>query len=287
MLMPVSPKATFVRKSSAEAALADDDRYAEDDGDDTEVHADAESVDAVTGGTLRYPDAPAAVQQRARDTLRDRLSAYMTRGRPRIVLTDNLHTMMSVKRGQGVFTFRIHHMFIGAPPRVLRAVAHYAEKQDADSARTVREYIDHNEPLIRVRTEPRAITCDVAGRYHDLQEIFDELNARYFGGSIAARITWGPRGRRRKSRDSIKLGSYTVEDTLIRIHPVLDAEDVPRFFVAWIVYHEMLHEVHDMPVVHGRRVYHTAEFRRAEAKFHRYADAVLWERTNLHRLLQR
>lgn len=243
--------------------------------------------DPVGEGRVRYPDATGAQQRHARDTMVHRLSAYMTKGRPRIVVTDNLHTMVSIKRGQGVFTFRLHHMFLGAPPRILRALALYAEKHERKSAQVVRAFVDHHERLIRVRAEPRSITCDVEGRYHDLQEIFDEVNEEYFDGTVGARITWGPRARRKRSRDSIKLGSYTVEDALIRIHPVLDAQDVPRFFVAWIVYHEMLHEIHDMPVVDGRRVYHTAEFRRAEALFDRYTEAVLWERVNLYRLLER
>jgi hypothetical protein len=34
-------------------------------------------------------------------------------------------------------------------------------------------------------------------------------------------------------------------------------------------------------------VYHTPEFRRAEALFERYAEAVLWERTMVHKLLDR
>ena len=71
------------------------------------------------------------------------------------------------------------------------------------------------------------------------------------------------------------------------MHPVLDADDVPRHYLAWVVYHEMLHEIHDMPIVEGRRVYHTRAFRQAEAKFEQYPEAVLWERTNLHKLLNR
>lgn len=254
---------------------------------DTVDPADPLADDPVAEGTLRYPDASAAQQMVARDGLVHRLGAYMTKGRPRVIVTDNLHTMVSIKRGHGVFTFRVHHMFIGAPPAVLRALARYAEKQDREAAQLVRSYIDVNEPLIRVRTEPRPVACDVQGRWHNLQEIFDRLNDNYFDGEIQARITWGTRSKRRKSRESIKLGSYTFEDELIRIHPVLDAEDVPTFFVEWIVYHEMLHEIHDIPVVDGRRVYHTPEFRRAEARFDRYAEAVMWERMNLHRLLER
>ena len=128
---------------------------------------------------------------------------------------------------------------------------------------------------------------DTQGAHYNLQELLDELNERYFAGEIEAKITWGPRTRRRPGRESIKLGSYSIEEQLIRIHPVLDAVDVPRFFVEWIIYHEMLHEVHDMPIVDGRRVYHTPEFRRAEALFERYAEAVLWERTMVHKLLDR
>jgi hypothetical protein len=223
----------------------------------------------------------------ARVDLQDRLAAYLQRGRPRVIVTDNLHTMVSIKRGDGVVTFRLHHMFLDAPPAVLRALGRYAERQDREAARVLRAHIESNDHRVRQREEPRPIPVDVEGKYHNLQAIYDELNTHYFAGGIKARITWGPRSRRKKSRDSIKLGSYTFEDELIRIHPVLDAIDVPRFFVEWIVYHEMLHEIHDMPVVDGRRIYHTSEFRRAEAQFERYAEAVLWERTYLHKLLER
>lgn len=234
-----------------------------------------------------YPTLGAAQQESLREELQHRLGAYLKSARARVVITDNIHTMLSIKRGHGVLTFRLHHMFIDAPPVVLRAAAQYAQSQSREASKVVRAYIDANEAAIRKRTTPRPVAIDVEGRNHNLQEIFDELNAQYFGDGVRARITWGPRTKRKPGRESIKLGSYTVEDELIRIHPVMDAEDVPRFFLAWVVYHEMLHEIHDMPVVDGRRIYHTPEFREAEAQFDRYAEAVLWERTNIHRLLDR
>jgi hypothetical protein len=247
---------------------------------------DASGGEDITPAAVDEQIAVSADDEEARRTLQDRLAAYLDKGRARVVLTDNLHTMVSIKKGDGVVTFRLHRMFAAAPPPVLRALARYAEGRDNASARMLRAFVDHNEAQIR-RAEHTPIACDVEGKYHNLREIFDELNAEYFAGCIQARITWGSRGRRKRTRDSIKLGSYTFEDQLIRIHPVLDAADVPRFFVAWIVYHEMLHEVYDMPVVDGRRVYHTPEFRTAEAKFERYAEAVLWERTHLAKLLER
>ncbi len=222
----------------------------------------------------------------AAQDLAHRLGCYVSAGRVRVVVTDNAQTMVSVKRGRDAWTFRLHRMFLGAPPLVVRSLASYAESHEADSAAVLRAFVDANEDKIR-RSPGRPVAIDTQGRHHDLREIFDDLNQRYFDGRIAAQITWGPRTHRRGQRDSIKLGSYTIEDKLIRIHPVLDAADVPRFFVESVVHHEMLHEVHDMPIVDGRRVYHTREFREAEAQFEHYAQAVIWERQNIHALLSR
>jgi hypothetical protein len=269
--------------AAAAPGVARDGRRADDDEPDEPIpDEDFGGMDA--GG-----------RDEARGELQARLAAYLRRGRPRVVLTDNVYTMVTIKRGgegrrkddNPIVTFRLHHMFVTAPPAVLRALGRYADAQDREAARVLRLFIEHNDHLVRERSTPRPITVDVEGKHYNLQEIFDELNARYFHGAIAARITWGPRSRRKKSRDSIKLGSYTFEDSLIRIHPVLDAADVPRFFVEWIVYHEMLHEVYDMPVVDGRRVYHTHEFREAEAQFDQYAEAVMWERMHVHKLMER
>lgn len=264
-------------------AFTRDEAYVRDDHEGHDEHDELDEPELERD----YPELGAEAQEALRDELQARLGAHLGRGRARVVITDNVRTMLSIKRGHGVYTFRLHHMFIDAPPLVLKAIASYAELQDRDASELLRAFIDANDEAIRARSEPKPFTIDTQGRWHNLQDIFDELNAHYFDNRIQARITWGSRTRRKRGRQSIKLGSYTVEDLLIRIHPVLDAEDVPRYFVAWVVYHEMLHEIHDMPIVDGRRVYHTREFRRAEAQFDQYPEAVLWERTNLHRLLDR
>lgn len=263
------------------------DDYAGDQSGPTTEPAPVEDDDPIAAGRLLYGDATATQQERARAELQDRIAAYLKKARARVIITDNLQTMLSIKGGQGVLTFRLHHMFIGAPAAVVRAVARYAETHDRKAATLLREYADANEKLIRRRESSRPISVDTEGRYHNLQEIFDGLNAQYFDGEIVARITWGPRNRRPRSRSSINLGSYVLEDELIRIHPVLDAKDVPRYFVEWVVFHEMLHEVHGMPEIDGRRVHHPPAFRRDEQKFERYVDAVMWERTHARKLLER
>ncbi len=287
---PPRSRARAAKQVRADAPKSDHEAEQELDPElDVEDLVDLQP-DAVGGSTAEegaWTSLSPNDQERRRLELQSRLGAYLRSGRARVVLTDNVYSMVTIKRGDGVSTFRVHHMFADAPARVVRALAQYADVQSRDAATLLRDYIDANDDRVRRHDSPRPITVDVQGRHHNLQEIFDRLNVAYFDGAIRARITWGPRTKRKRSRDSIKLGSYTVEDELIRIHPVLDASDVPAFFIEWVVYHEMLHELHDMPIVDGRRTYHTAEFRRAEAQFERYAEAVMWERTHLVKLLER
>lgn len=227
--------------------------------------------------------------EEARRTLERRIRAHLSRGTLSLTLTNNRYTMISVRRENRegrCFKVRLHAMFVDANPMIARALARYIVHNDRDSSRLLGEYIDANQHQVRSRSR-RAGTARMVtrGRYHDLREIYDDLNRRYFGGAIDARITWGQRGGRPRRRNSIKMGSYSVEDRLIRIHRSLDRAFVPRFFVEWIVYHEMLHQVHEIKVVNGRRLFHSREFLRDEACFEHYAEARRWERIHLDALL--
>jgi hypothetical protein len=102
---------------------------------------------------------------------------------------------------------------------------------------------------------------------------------------LAPTTSGAPAGRRRRPRRSIKMGSFSVEDRVIRIHPALDQTAVPRYFVAWIVFHEMLHGKHEVTRVGGRRCFHTKEFLADERTFQHYQRAFAWEKRNIDRLL--
>jgi hypothetical protein len=205
----------------------------------------------------------------------------------RVRFTDNTRTMLSCRRRADCTQVRLHHMFADAPAAVLSCLARYLRAGERDAAQTLSRYIDSRRATIRRRPE-HAPRVRARGRHHDLRAIYDELNLHYFEGAVDVRIGWSrmgrPAGRRRKRR-SIKLGSYREHDALVRVHPVLDQHWVPRFFVAYVVYHEMLHHVLGIGTRQGRRRMHTPEFRRRERAFAAHVEATAWERQHLARLL--
>jgi hypothetical protein len=223
----------------------------------------------------------------ARRRLERRIRAHMPGGALEVSFTDNRYTMISVRRepSRRRYRLRVHHMFADAGAGVTRALARYVCDNDAGASRLLGRFIDEHQHRVRPRRAKAKLPVVTDGACFDLREIFDDLNRRYFGGAIDARITWGARGGRRSRRTSIKMGSYSVEDRLIRIHRTLDRPFVPRYFVEWIVYHEMLHQVHAAPVVDGRRRFHTPAFCADEARFERYPEARAWERANIERIL--
>ena len=230
---------------------------------------------------------PAEITE-AQDSLERRIRAHLSKGRVQVTLTDNRYTMISVRRisKEKRYEVRLHHMFADADPVITRALARYIAENDSDASRVLGDFIDGNSDHVkgRSRRAPAQVNF-TAGEHYDLRQIYDEINVRYFDNRIDAAITWGARTGRPRRRNSIKMGSYSVEDRLIRIHRSLDRAFVPRFFIAWIVFHEMLHQVHDIRVKNGRREFHSKEFLSHETQYADYDQARHWERQHLDALL--
>lgn len=242
---------------------------------------------------FRPPEAPRRV--RVARTLEDETDAvaaglglYLPPGKTlELRLTNNHYSMISVRRKQDGYRLRLHRMFIAAGPRIVRALARYVVHNDRRASTLLGEYIEENQHIIRQQVRrPRKLALRTVGKHHDLQDIFDRLNAERFEGKLEARITWGPVASRRRRRRSIKMGSFAVEDRVIRIHPALDQAGVPEYFVSWIVFHEMLHGKHEVLRKDGRRRFHTPEFLEEERTFSDYQRACAWEKANLDKLLR-
>jgi hypothetical protein len=206
--------------------------------------------------------------------------------RVRLAVTDNRSTMVSFRRAPSSLRLRVHHMFLDAPEKVVCAIADYAGRGQATAGRLLDEYIKVRQPLIRKERNAAGAELVTRGRCFDLQQIFDQLNARYFQGGIRAHIGWGRMPGKRRRR-SIRLGVYDHQTREIRVHPALDRPEVPRFFVEFIVFHEMLHQLFPSTEASARKVHHSQAFRDREKAFPQYEASIRWERENLPLLLRR
>jgi hypothetical protein len=204
----------------------------------------------------------------------------------RLSVTDNRSTMVSFRRAPAALRLRLHHMFLDAPAPVVRAVADYAGRGHRRAGRLLDDFVRREQPRIRQHRDARDEVLSPRGRTYHLREMFDQLNEQHFQGGVRAAIGWGRTPSRRR-RKSIRLGVYDHQTREIRVHPALDQPAVPRFFVEFIVFHEMLHQVFPSSHGPGRRVHHPRAFRDREKAFPLYAAALRWERDNLRVLLAR
>ena len=190
-----------------------------------------------------------------------------------------LHHTIRVRAGR-VYV-RLSDIFQSAPPEVIRALAFLlvarllSRKVPAAHESTYRAYAFSPQVVrasdIARKKRGRKVISSAQGKVYDLDRLFARLNRHYFGGGLEKPLlTWSKRRAR-----SI-LGHHDAVHNTITISKVLDAREVPEWFVEYIVYHEMLHIKHPARLINGRRYYHTAAFRADEQRFARYQASQEW-----------
>ncbi|MCC6588292.1 MAG: M48 family peptidase [Bryobacterales bacterium] len=114
----------------------------------------------------------------------------------------------------------------------------------------------------------RKFVSGPAGEHYNLEEMFEDLNVRFFGGLMARpQLGWS------KRPSKTLLGHYDPSHHAIIISRILDRAEVPRLAVEYVMYHEMLHLRHPVDHRGTRRCVHTPEFRADEKQFPNLAEA--------------
>ncbi|HWR14570.1 MAG TPA: hypothetical protein VN577_07060 [Terriglobales bacterium] len=174
--------------------------------------------------------------------------------------------------------FRISDLLESAPENVLHAIAHiliakiYRKDIHPQHATRYRRYISSRAitdkaHLLRQMRGRKKIE-DPAGNVYDLNEIFDELNARFFFGLLARpQMSWSQSSARNM------LGHYDPAHNAIVISRVFDHLRIPRYVTEYIVYHEMLHLKHPVKLRGSRRCVHPKDFQEEEKLFPHLEDA--------------
>jgi len=182
----------------------------------------------------------------------------------------SLNTTIRLREGQ-IFV-SLSDLLEGAPESVLRAIAHILlaklYKKPIDPAQNMRykrfassAAVTRQTELIRhARGTKRYIGPE--GRFYNLEEVFDTLNMRFFGGLLGRPdLTWSEHHAKRS------LGHYDAAHNTIVVSKVFDRPSSPRYAIEYLLYHEMLHLKHPVRMRGLRRCVHSREFKAEEALF--------------------
>jgi hypothetical protein len=183
-----------------------------------------------------------------------------------------------VRWENGLLRVRLADTLEGAPEDVLQALAEillsklFRRPVPAASNDRYRRYLNRRDvrrslDLVR-QIRGRKQVENPQGRQYDLQQMFEELNFRYFFGLMACpRLGWSPNASR------TLLGHYDPSHNAIVLSRILDRPETPRVAVEYVLFHEMLHLRHPAENRGARRCVHTRAFKEAEKQFDRLKEA--------------
>lgn len=184
----------------------------------------------------------------------------------------------SVRLHNNRLDVKITDLLEGAPAPILEALAYillsklYRKPIPPMYSHRYRMYLnrrDMRQNLHAVRqTRGRKQMTEPRGHHFDLEEIFEDLNFRYFHGLMARpELGW----TQRPSRTT--LGHYDPSHNTIILSNIFDRPGVPLLAVEYVMFHEMLHLRHPAEHRGSRRCVHTPEFKQAEKQFERLEEA--------------
>lgn len=189
----------------------------------------------------------------------------------------SLNTTIRLREGRILVS--LSDLLEGAPESVLRAIAHillaklYRKPIDATQNLRFKRFassasVARQTELIRhARGSKRYFGPE--GRFYNLEEVFDSLNFRFFGGLLGRpELTWSESVAKRS------LGHYDAAHNMIVVSRVFDRPSSPRYAIEYLLYHEMLHLKHPVKMRGVRRCVHSREFKAEERLFPQLEEAM-------------
>ncbi|MDH5542604.1 MAG: hypothetical protein OEY64_06535 [Nitrospinota bacterium] len=199
-----------------------------------------------------------------------------------VVWTDNRRTMVSFNKKKDIPVLRLHSAFETADEDVRDDLVYYLLHPRAKVPESIHTFV--KSIPAHGKTGSRKTRVTSRGDNYDLRKIYNKLNKKYFDEKLNGRITWGRRvfGKKR----SILFGSFSPSENLIRIHPVLDTELVPLFYLESVIHHEMVHEYLHLTGENGSENLHSHLFKKIESRFSHFELARAWQKRHIHKLLR-
>jgi hypothetical protein len=187
----------------------------------------------------------------------------------------------TIRLREGSLKVSLSDLLEGAPEPVLRAIAHILlaklYKKPIDPGHNLRYKRFTSSTAVAKQTEVIRSARGAKryfgpeGHYYHLDEVFDSLNVRFFGGMLGRpELTWSEHHARRS------LGHYDAAHNTIVVSRVFDRPSSPRYAIEYLLYHEMLHLKHPVKMRGVRRCVHPREFKAEEALFPQLKEALAY-----------
>ena len=173
-----------------------------------------------------------------------------------------------VKDGQGQMS--MHPGFLSADDEIIEVLLSSAILRRSSKRSLLIRQTASSAPFMTISRalEVNNRPDDGVGQFFDLNELFEDVNRQYFHNKCEKPIIkWGTRMTRRK------FGVFLPSSDTVIVSPSLDQQFVPRYVVAFILYHELLHKQLGMKDTAKRQIAHTTEFRKLEKQFVKYDEA--------------
>ncbi|MEX1012761.1 MAG: SprT-like domain-containing protein [Waddliaceae bacterium] len=202
--------------------------------------------------------------------------------RIKLRINDNHSTVLSVRSYPDHLSVSLHRLFLTAPANILLDLAAYISGKIRSLTPKVKAFMERAMESLDYSSRVKGNALLTIGMHHNLKNLFNEINSEYFDNQVVSNVTWFGR-KTRAGGTSATLGLYSHPMKLIKIHRRLDHSFVPEYFVSYVIFHEMLHQV--CPTYHdalGRHYVHTKEFKRREKQFKYYDEATRWLDENEH-----
>ena len=186
----------------------------------------------------------------------------------------------SIRLENGRIEVKITDLLAVAPAPIIEALAYillsklYRKPIPRNYNHQYRLYLNRKDVRTSLHSlrqnRGRKFLSGAQGQCYNLDQLFEELNAKHFFGLMARpELGWS----RRPSRTM--LGHYDPSHHVIILSSILDRPAVPRLAVEYVMFHEMLHLKHPVDHRGARRCVHTPEFRASEKEFPGLAEAKL------------
>jgi SprT-like family len=186
--------------------------------------------------------------------------------------------VLTIRRREDIVLVRFSDLLQRAPLPVLEGAAAlllsrvYRRRAPRSLTAPYLNYARSNRTRSRIsrmrRGRVRLASAGPQGRHFNLEKMFEQLNEKYFSGSLQRPdIGWSTRSWRRQ------FGCYDPGPNQILLNRRMDHPAVPQVAVEYVLYHEMLHVKHPTRRSGCSLVSHSPEFRAEEKLFPHFTQA--------------